>query len=148
MVHLGQITRHKIKAKSQQSLLRACLGFLYGIQSSAVAMDTGSSLPVSRGRTDVVARSSQSCLWIRTEATPLHPQKCVPVERSREQNRKQGRKQKRTFSPFPGTSSHVPGLNQSWHQSPATAKWPHPTTKRGALPRGEVGASPKQMVAL
>lgn len=84
VVHLGQITRHKIKDKNQQSLLRACLGFLYGIQSSAVAMDTGTSSPVSRGRTDVVARNSQSCLWIRTEATLFHTQKCVPVETRKE----------------------------------------------------------------
>ena len=61
VVHLGQITRHKNEAKNQQSFLRACLGFLSGIQSSAVAMDTRSSLPVSRGRTDAVVRNSQSC---------------------------------------------------------------------------------------
>lgn len=93
------------KPKNQQSFLRARLGFLSGIQSRVVAMDTRSPLPASRGRTEVAARNSQSWLGNKMEAT----QKRVPTESSREQKKKQGRKQKRIFFPIPGSSSHVQG---------------------------------------
>lgn len=97
------------KPKNQQSFLRARLGFLSGIQSSVVAMDTRSPLPASRGKTEVAARNSQSWLGNRMEAT----QKRVPKESSREQKSKHGRKLKRTFFPFLGSSSHVQGTTNT-----------------------------------
>lgn len=97
------------KPKNQQSFLRARLGFLSGIQSSVVAMDTRSPAACVQRKTEVAARNSPRA---GREQDGSNSEASAQGEQQGTEE-KHGRKLKRTFFPFLGSSSHVKGTTNN-----------------------------------